>query len=196
MTSAFRRSRLLPKAHRRPRVKTLAKAVASALALTVLSLVAFAAGADGASRARELEGRLLAPCCWIQTLDVHESELATSLRGEIHDRLDRGESALAIEDDLAARYGERIRAVPKGKETRHAIPAVAGIALLGAAIGLAVMVRRWLANDRRAGARAAAASESHDPRVGSETPSGAGRRDSARDAYDRRIDDELAGLDA
>ena len=30
-----------------------------------------------------LERRLFAPCCWSQTLDVHESELASSLRREI-----------------------------------------------------------------------------------------------------------------
>src|SRR5262245_9645491 len=47
--------------------------------------------------AARLEGRLLAPCCWIQTLDVHGSEVAVGLRTEIRHRLRAGESAGAIE---------------------------------------------------------------------------------------------------
>lgn len=53
--------------------------------------------------ARAIQARLRAPCCWVQTLDVHESELATNLRAEIHARLQRGEKSRTIEDDLVAR---------------------------------------------------------------------------------------------
>src|ERR1700690_4185349 len=62
--------------------------------------------------AERLEGRLLAPCCWAQTLDIHGSDIATSLRREIRTRLKAGESADAIEASLVARYGEKMRAVP------------------------------------------------------------------------------------
>ncbi len=62
--------------------------------------------------AERLEGRLLAPCCWAQTLDIHGSEIANSLRREIRARLKAGENPEAIERSLVARYGERIRAVP------------------------------------------------------------------------------------
>src|SRR5512140_1121487 len=64
--------------------------------------------------AERLEGRLLAPCCWAQTLDIHGSEIANTLRREIRTRLKAGESPDAIEQSLVARYGERIRAVPDG----------------------------------------------------------------------------------
>lgn len=62
------------------------------------------------SSARELERRLLAPCCWRETLDVHTSPLTTQLRGEIRARLAAGESSSQIEDDLVARHGPRLRA--------------------------------------------------------------------------------------
>ena len=63
------------------------------------------------SRARALEGRIIAPCCWTQTIDVHASEIAQELRHEIRQRLRAGESTDAIEADFVARYGERIRSV-------------------------------------------------------------------------------------
>ena len=63
------------------------------------------------------------------------------LRAEIHGRLARGESGAAIEDDLAARYGERIRAVNKGGDARNVVPAVAGLAMLASAAALITWVR-------------------------------------------------------
>ena len=128
--------------------------------------------------ARALEGRLLAPCCWIQTLDVHESELATSLRAEIAQRLGRGESGEAIEDDLAARYGERIRAVPRGRDPRSTVPLVVGAAMLLSLVGLVMLVRRWTK-------RAA------DPTAATDTAAPTGKHDE----YDDRIEDERAQLD-
>jgi len=65
-------------------------------------------------REAALEARLLAPCCWVQTLDSHQSPRASELRAEIRQRLTRGEPADRIEADLVARYGERLRAVPAG----------------------------------------------------------------------------------
>src|SRR5882724_2572150 len=98
-----------------------------------------------------LEGRLIAPCCWTQTLDIHESPLATELRAEIHERLGRGESDELIEGDLVARYGERIRAIPKGRDPRAVISMASAAAMLVSAIGLLWLVRRWT---RRPGPRA------------------------------------------
>ena len=125
--------------------------------------------------AAALEARLLAPCCWVQTLDAHQSELATTLRGAIRRRLLAGESAEAIEDDFAARYGQRIRAVDRGTDLRGVIPiGAAGMSLLFAAIAFVWMRRRT----RPAVAQAPAL----PPAV--------------RDAYDERLDDELRRLDA
>lgn len=127
-----------------------------------------------------LERRLLAPCCWNQTLDQHESDLATSLRHEIRARLHAGEAQSAIEDDLAARYGERIRAVARGEDPGGAMPFIVGFGALFAGGSVIALLRRW----RRASSRA--------------RPEGAAITADATipaDAEDARLDEELRALD-
>jgi cytochrome c-type biogenesis protein CcmH len=92
--------------------------------------------------AERLEGRLLAPCCWAQTLDIHGSEIANSLRREIRTRLKAGEQPEAIEQSLVARYGERMRAVPD----RVPLDMMGSLGWLGAAVSasfLAYVLWQW-----------------------------------------------------
>lgn len=125
-----------------------------------------------------LAGRLLAPCCWSQTLDVHNSEPALDLRREIRTRLGRGESAAAIEADIVDRYGERIRAVPEDSPLGAVaagmltLVGIAGIAVLF----LGLLWRRRSAARRDGGQADAAAPEPRSPE---------------RDALDARLDAEL-----
>ncbi|MEY4514512.1 MAG: hypothetical protein RLZZ450_6634, partial [Pseudomonadota bacterium] len=77
-----------------------------------------------------------------QTLDVHESELSTALRVEIRQRLDGGETPAAIEAALAARFGERIRAVPGSGDARTALPVAVGFGMVLSLFGLLGWVRR------------------------------------------------------
>lgn len=83
----------------------------------LLLLSAAPVGSSGSevppAAAVELEGRLMAPCCWKQTLDVHASPSADQLRREIRTRVAAGESVDAIEADLVARHGEKLRALPR-----------------------------------------------------------------------------------
>lgn len=149
--------------------------------LVGLALVAVVGPASAEpTSAKYVEGRLLAPCCYQQTLDIHESELATALRVEIDGRVARGESATAIEEDMVARYGERVRAVPKGAEPRGAITLVGGLAVLASFLGLLGLVRRW---SRRA------SKESLEP-----APTRASSR-TTDVALDQRIDADLRALD-
>ena len=145
--------------------------------LALLVCPPWSARASDDHGAHELESRLVAPCCWVQTLDIHESELATALRAEIAQRLQRGEAASAIEDDLAARYGERIRAVPRGQDPRRLIPAVIGAAMGATLLGVLVALRRWMRRERAAVA----------PLTPVDVP--------GADEYEQRLDDELARLD-
>lgn len=82
------------------------------LSLLLWSLSARAAPQDPAveERAQELERHLLAPCCYRETLDVHESQGASALRKEIRRRLSAGESAAQIEASLLAKHGAKMRA--------------------------------------------------------------------------------------
>jgi cytochrome c-type biogenesis protein CcmH len=127
-----------------------------------------------------LERRLLAPCCWNQTLDIHESDLAASLRHEIRARLRAGEPQSVIEDDLAARYGERIRAVERGHDPGGAMPFLVGFSALVTGAGLVALLRRWRRVSERVRSR-------EDVKISganvSETPE------------DIRLDDELRALD-
>lgn len=121
-----------------------------------------------------LEGRLRAPCCWVQTLDVHASPLADELRREVRRRLRAGESADAIEGDFAARFGERVRAVPKGRDPRSTL-AIVAIAAIALALGALLRVmRRWLRRGHAAMTPARVAAVPHDDA-----------------AYEARLDDEL-----
>ncbi|MDB4974870.1 MAG: uncharacterized protein JWN48_3211 [Myxococcaceae bacterium] len=98
-----------------------------------------------ADHASEIEQRLWAPCCWTQTLDVHDSELSSALRLEIRDRLSRGESDLSIQDALARRFGERIFAVPRAGDARGLAPLTVGVLML---LSLTALV--WLVQGGRA----------------------------------------------
>lgn len=84
---------------------------------------------------------LLAPCCFKQTLDVHDSDLAKQLRAEVRARLLAGESAATVEQRLVARYGDGIRAVPLADPTPKA--AFYGLgAVIVAGVALTFAVRR------------------------------------------------------
>lgn len=98
--------------------------------------VGYVPGAD------RLEGRIRAPCCWNQTLDIHSSEVASALKREIRTRLRRGDAADAIEADIVARYGEKILAVPdKSPLKGFAIGLSAAMGLAG--VAAAFMLVRW-----------------------------------------------------
>jgi cytochrome c-type biogenesis protein CcmH len=95
------------------------------------------AGADAAALARELmspfcPGLLLVDC---QSFGAHE------LRTEIRDRLGRGDTSEEIVNDLVARFGPHVRAVPTPEGLGLLVWAFPGV--LGAAtlLGLAWRLR-------------------------------------------------------
>ena len=86
---------------------------------------------------------MLSPCCYKQTLDVHDSPMARAVREEIRDRLSAGESPEEIERLLVARHGKQIIAVPRDSPLSY----VAGaLLILIAASGIALVMRgrRWM----------------------------------------------------
>lgn len=127
-------------------------------------------------RARAVSSRLIAPCCYQQTLDVHESELATALRAEIASRLRAGESPTQVEDSLVERYGERVRAVPRDHDTRAHVLVLVALAMLVAAGLLGRAMRHWSRRERS-------------------VPVAAPSPAQGRDAWDERLDAELRALD-
>ena len=148
-------------------------ALVAACAIAAVTAGTWSSSSTAAPSATALEGSLLAPCCWNGTLATHDSPVATELRHEIEDRSAKGETTTTIETDLVERYGERIRAMPKAGAFSNALVIAldAGIAALAA---LVLMMQRWRRSVRETGPGA------------SEAP--------ARDAYDDRIDADLAAL--
>ncbi len=128
--------------------------------------------------ANRLEGRIRAPCCWNQTLDIHGSEVSNELRREIRRRLRAGETPEAIEASIVQRYGEKVLAVPHGSPLKS-VAILLSIAMAGAGVGGFFMLRRW----RERGQKAKERASSDKP-----TPS--------KDAeYGARLDAELKALD-
>ncbi len=124
--------------------------------------------------ASALEGRIIAPCCWTQTIDIHGSPQSNDLRREIRQRLRAGEAADAIEASFVARFGPKVLAVPPGSPLKtFATVLVLTMAAAGAA-GF-FMLRRW----RARGVAAA----------------GVPRHVAADAQLDARLDAELRALD-
>ncbi|MDZ7268186.1 MAG: cytochrome c-type biogenesis protein CcmH [candidate division KSB1 bacterium] len=61
---------------------------------------------------RQIAGKLMAPCCWSQTADVHQSEAADQIQAQIRMALQRGQTEQQIIAGFVAVYGERILATP------------------------------------------------------------------------------------
>jgi cytochrome c-type biogenesis protein CcmH len=132
---------------------------------------------DHVPGAAALEGKIIAPCCWNQTIDIHGSEVSTQLRVEIRNRLKTGETPDAIEASLIQRYGQKIIAVPEG--SRLGTTGVLLAIVMGAAGVFAFsLLRRW--RDRVA---------PPPPKREGEEPA------AATPALDSRLDAELAALD-
>jgi cytochrome c-type biogenesis protein CcmH len=97
---------------------------------------------DYVAGAQVLEGQLLAPCCWNQTLDIHGSETSNGLRREIRERLRSGQTVDAIRDDIITRYGNRILAVPPSSPLKN-LAIVLSMIFGAAGFGAVVLLRRW-----------------------------------------------------
>jgi cytochrome c-type biogenesis protein CcmH len=125
--------------------------------------------------AAALEGKIVAPCCWNQTVDIHGSEISNGIRREIRSRLRAGESADAIQGSLVERYGPKILAM----QADSSLVPIAVTVLLGISVaGIAgyMMLKRW----QRAGS----------------APKKPEKRDAAsNELLDARLDAELKALD-
>jgi cytochrome c-type biogenesis protein CcmH len=80
--------------------------------IILLSVVSLSAETD---KAREIESKLIAPCCWSQPILEHDSEIAQQMRNEVSTMLAAGKSRDQILDFYVAKYGERILVTPRAK---------------------------------------------------------------------------------
>lgn len=126
--------------------------------------------------ASAIEGRLMAPCCWTQTIDIHDSPIALSMRHEIRRRLRNGESAEAIQASMVERYGPKIMAVQEGSQLKNVFVGLS-VVMGGAGVAAAMMISRWR---KQSAPRKATPIDEKGP---------------ARDEWDDKLDAELKKLD-
>ena len=131
--------------------------------------------------ASAIEGRLMAPCCWTQTIDIHDSEIALSMRHEIRRRLRNGESADAIQASFVERYGPKIMAVQENSQLKNVFIGLS-VAMGGAGVAAALMLGRW----RKQSAPKPSDKGGKGEASGTEPP---------RDEWDDKLDRELEDLD-
>lgn len=109
------------------------------------AVIALAAGLWGQSkdRIRALQEKLVAPCCWSESVASHRSEIAAEMRAEISRMVAEGKSDREILEYYKAKYGARILMEPEG-ELRlwaYTIPVVAS---LGGLVFVIWIIRRML----------------------------------------------------
>ena len=148
-----------------------------ALIAAVMATCGQIAAADREQVARDLETKLIAPCCFSQQVSVHHSPAAAEGRRDIRARLDAGETPEQILDAYVRQHGNRVLAQPLAEGAGWVLYVLPVVALLFTA-GLVVMIVR-----RFTGPSAGAAS------LQPATPP------AADDAYRAALDDALRDLD-
>jgi len=93
-------------------------------------------------RAHRLEEKLIAPCCFMQTLANHSSPKADEMKREIRERLQQGWSEDQVLQSFLDRYGERILAEPLAKGFNIFAYVVPPMALVCAAVACVLWLRR------------------------------------------------------
>jgi cytochrome c-type biogenesis protein CcmH/NrfF len=106
-------------------------------------------------RVDRLEHAVLAPCCYTESVAIHQSEIALKMRLEIAKWVAAGKSDQAILDTYAGLYGSKVlvdpRTVPRGWT-----PFVPWLVLVLGVFLVAWLLKRWRVAPRTATALSAA----------------------------------------
>ena len=87
------------------------------------------------------ERMLIAPCCYTQSVDVHSSEIAETMRQEVATMVFNGGSEQEIFEYYKSIYGERILMIPDGRMGRAVLATPLTMFALGSGF-LAFVLRR------------------------------------------------------
>jgi len=135
----------------------LNREMATTLALIFLTASTGSLTAAQREVVRQVDQRLLAPCCYSQAVGEHMSSEAAQMRQEIEEMAASGESEATIITHYKAQYGERILVVPDGG-TGRVLFILPPAALLLLATVLILVLRRMV----RAGARRSARADQEE----------------------------------
>jgi len=114
-------------------------------AILVIALVANGSFLTGpqTSEVQRIEERLLAPCCYTQSIAEHGSEIARQMRTEVVQMVAEGQTEEEVISHYKTLYGDRILIVPDGITGKILFGLPVVIAVL-AAVVLAVFLRKML----------------------------------------------------
>ena len=126
--------------------------------------------------AKQLETKLMAPCCWAQQVSLHQSPAADEIKQNIRLLLAEGKTGQQILDGYVAQYGDRILAEPPARGFSAALYVAPWIFLAGSMGLVFVVVRRLRA-------------------PGNQPPTADPVSAPPDDDEDERIDEELRNLD-
>lgn len=135
--------------------RVLALGAIVAIGLLVMTWWLFDSPSSVAATSIEEVGReLVAPCCWTQTVDVHDSQIAAQMRWDIGNMLAKGMSKDEIISFYTAKYGERILAKPPMIGFGMVAYALPVIFVVGGGSVIYFLFRHWI-NLRNFGASSA-----------------------------------------
>ncbi len=97
---------------------------------------------------RRVEERLLAPCCYTQSIALHGSEIAEQMRAEVTEMVLQGRAESEIVDHYRGLYGDRVLIVPDGVRGRILFSLPAITVVLGCLV-LFLCVRRMLRSGQK-----------------------------------------------
>jgi cytochrome c-type biogenesis protein CcmH/NrfF len=103
------------------------------LIATLLIAFALTPTPDHARTIVRLGDKLMAPCCYSQTIRVHMSAEAEQMREEVTDMVLAGRSEQDIIKYYKAKYGETILVVPDGKvgQIAYGVPIIVALSAFG-----------------------------------------------------------------
>jgi cytochrome c-type biogenesis protein CcmH len=120
------------------------------LSLTLLPLLAFAETAEQPqARVDRLEHAVLAPCCYTESVAIHQSEIALKMRLEIAKWVAAGKSDQEILDTYAGLYGSKVLVDPRTMPRGWA-PFFPWLVLVLGVFLVAWVLKRWRAVPRPA----------------------------------------------
>jgi len=113
--------------------------------IVVLPVLAYGGVPQGQrARIQRLEKAILAPCCYTETVGLHQSEIAVQMRVEIAKWVEQGRTDEDILDTYAKRYGARVLVDPNTMPEGWTLVVPWAVAGLGA-LCAAWMLWRWRA---------------------------------------------------
>lgn len=161
--------------------------IAVAAVMLVMALAGPAAAEDLTPEQQKLaagiDGKLIAPCCWTQTVALHESQKAEEIKMQTRLLIAQGKGESEIIDGFVSQYGEQILASPRASGFNwlaYLIPFAVLVVGLG---GIAVLVGRWRGGHGQVVPVAVSSQRTMS-------------RDAAADELNRRLEDDLSRFDS